>query len=153
MAATDTNTALSNLAASIVGGQAPSVGSVAGSIIQAVTIESQFTPPIGPFSPFAAAGLSGLGDATGTSAAPTSGLAAMILGYLRPSVTVDTIGGEIVLAPWGQPNGNWLPNAVGLLAGVAALTAWMLDQERAAKNLAIFAAAGFGLGYVTRPQP
>jgi len=155
--ATDPTDALTALAQQIVGGQSVSAGSVASSLIQGVTIESQLTPPIGPFNPFALGG----GSSPATPAAPSaggsgvsvSGLAGIALGYIRPTITIDTAAGEIVLAPWGQANGNWLPNAAGLIAGIAAGTAWMLGQEAAAKKLGYIALGGFAFGYLTRPQP
>jgi hypothetical protein len=114
-----------------------------------VLLESMFSPPVS--FPFPSPGASGQPD---VQSAPSSVPATVstIMGYVRPSVTIQTALGDIVVAPWGQPNGNFLPNIIGLGSSVAAVTALVLQKPAAAKKLGLIAALSFGYGYLVAPS-
>lgn len=148
MATATAQDALANLAAKLVaGGSGVRLADLGQSLISSVTIESQVAPPVS-FAPFAST------DGGAPQAQPTgsSPLANMVLRYIRPKITLETAGGEVPFAPWGEPNGSWLPGAVSLVSGVAALTAWALGRKDTAKTLGYVAAGGLALAYLTNPQ-
>lgn len=106
--------------------------------IRSVTVETQFTPAF-TYTP----GPSGQ--------APSGGVFAGLnpLALMKPKFTVTLAGGApIVVAPYGEPSGNFLPHALGAVAAiVAALAFW-----KGAKSVAKFAAFGavglVGMGYL-----
>ena len=69
--------------------------------VTSVTIRTQFSPPF-TFDPFAE---------TPPDAPPNP-----ILALVKPEITIDTAGGALVMAPYGEPTANYLPR---LVAGVA----------------------------------
>ncbi len=136
--------ALSSL--SILGGKlAPGITRALGSqFFDEIEVDSQVAPGIRlePWAP---------GDEQpGT---PKEPLSSVLGNWIRPRVRVKK-GGEVVatFAPYGEPNGNWFPNAVGLGAGVAAVTAYLLGHRKIAVTLALVSGGGFVVGQLTRPK-
>ena len=123
----------------------PSLTRAFGStVFDEVVVDSQFSPEysLQPWAP---------GD--GQPDTPRSPLPGMVGRYIRPRVRVRKNGQTVVtFAPFGEPSGAWLPNAVGLTSGVVALTAFALGAKKTGMAALFVSAAGFGLGYMTRPK-
>lgn len=123
------------------GGLARALGSA---VFDEAVFDSQFSPEISvqPWAP---------GD--GQPGTPPSALPGLIGGQVRPRIQLRKNGQTVaVFAPFGEPNGRWLPNAVGVTSGIVAVTAYALGAKKTAMLAALLSAAGFGLGYLSRPD-
>ena len=107
--------ATAEAAVAVSSGDFSSAGAVLGRAgVQGVTFRTQISPPI-TVSPFAET--------------PTAGPPNPLLSFLKPQVEVDTPGGRIVVAPYGEPTANYFPwLAIGVVVfgmGVVALIGWI----------------------------
>ncbi len=123
---------LTNLFSSVANG----AGAVASSIGQAssVTIQTQLSPPV-TFTP----GAGGQPEASG----PGSGFPTFLnpLVWLKPQVTVTVAGQSVVVAPYGAPDGNYLPHLAAVGAGAVGIGLLLWGAKKAAK-WSLYAAAG-----------
>lgn len=114
---------------------------LAGVALQSVTVETQFTPAYtyvpGPSGTAPAGGgvLSGLNP----------------LAILKPKFTVQlaTGGPPIVVAPYGEPSGNFLPYAIGAGAGLVALYALYTGAKTLAKGALVVGGVMLASGYLS----
>lgn len=99
--------------------------SALSALIDDVTFDSQITPTVrvSPFAPSASSG-SGIGD--------------MILGWVRPRITIKPrAGSPIVYAPAGNPDANYLPALIVgsvVVVGGALGTAFLLGRWSAPRR-------------------
>ena len=114
-------------------------------VFDEVVIDSQVTPEysIQPWVP---------GDPTDPNA-PASPLPGILGGYFRPRARLRKNGETVAtFAPFGEPNGVWLPPAIGAGSAIVALTALALGNKGVAWKAALVSAGAFGLGFLTRPS-
>lgn len=140
-----TITSLALTAVNKAGNDIPGLSRALGNaLFDEVVFDSQFSPEYSmqPWAP---------GD--GQPGTPPSALPGAIGNYVRGRIRLRK-GGQTVatFAPHGEPNGNWLPNGVGAVSAVVAVTAFALGAKKTAGLAALLSAAGFGIGYVTRPR-
>lgn len=97
---------MNGLGASIIGDVA---AGVARGSIKTVTFRSQISPAYSY-------------DPNQPSRSTGGGFGQVLMQIVKPEVVVDTAAGQVSMAPWGKPNANFFPLALGVvLLGGAAL--------------------------------
>lgn len=129
-----------------------SLGSGAGAVVSSlgnastVTIQTQLTPPV-TFSPNAG----GQPEASG----PGSGFPSLLnpLAWLKPQITLNVAGQTVTTAPYGTPDGNYLPRLVTLGAGLAGATLFAVGARGTAKKAFLVAGVALVLSFLPNMLP